>query len=185
MGPSAIRIAILIVELTVFFIVTAFTTHFFSYAGALQYSRDDAPPPQFPVIAYDGDPRHPEAKNYLVVPWSEWHALAAKRPGASLLLPERSGKIRLSADNKATFTATPEGDARQAVDLVWTRSYAEHQSRYSAQARSIEPRYLRNVTTTTLILGAVFGFVSGMFTGRTMRRRWLAQPGNSALPTPK
>jgi hypothetical protein len=177
MDPSAKRIAILITELMVFFIVTAFITYFISYAGALQLAPADSAPAHFPVIAYDGNRERPEAKNYLVVPWSEWEGLAAKRPGASLLLPERSGNIRVGENSKASFTAEPEGESRQSVELTWTGNNGEQQVRYVAQARTVEPRYFRTVTTNTLLLGAAIGFVTGLLTGRAMRRRWLAQPG--------
>jgi hypothetical protein len=183
MGPSAKRIAILITELMVFFIVTAFTTHFISYAGALQLAPTDKPPAYFPVIAYDGNREHPDAKNYLVVPWSEWEGVAAKRPGASLLLPERAGSVRLGENSKASFTADPDGESRQAVVLTWTANNGEQQVRYVAQARTVEPRYYRTVTTNTLLLGAAIGFVAGLLSGRAMRRRWLAQPGYYAPPS--
>lgn len=182
MGPSATRISILIVELMVFFTVTAFAAQFISHAGALQMAPGDKPPAYFPVITYDGDRAKPDAKRYRVMPWSEWEALAAKRPEASLLLPERAGKIQLDPDSKATFTATPDGDSRQAVDLTWTGNSAESQVRYLAQARSLSPQYYRTITSTTLLLGAAAGFIAGLFTGRTMRRRWLAQPGYFAPP---
>jgi len=177
MGFSATRIAILITELMAFFFVTAFTTYFISHAGALQMTAADTPPAYFPVIAYDGNRERPDAKNYRVVPWSEWEGLAAKRPGASLLLPERSGKIRLGENSEASFTTAPEGESRQSVELTWTGNNGEQQVRYVAQARTIEPRYYRTVTTNTLLLGAAIGFVTGLLSGRVMRRRWLAQPG--------
>ena len=135
MGPSARRIAILITELMVFFIVTAFTTQFISHAGALQMTPGDKPPAYFPVIGYDGDRARPDPKHYLVVPWSEWEGLAAKRPGATLLLPERTGKIRIGENNNAEFTAEPDGESRQAVELRWTSNNSEQQVRYVAGAR--------------------------------------------------
>ena len=177
MGPSATRIAILITELVVFFIVTAFTTHFISNAGALRMEPADKPPAYFPVITYDGDRARPDAKNYRVVPWSDWEGLAAKRPGASLLLPEPAGKLSLGDNGSAAFTAAPDGDSRQSVELHWTSQSTEQHVLYSAQARTIEPRHYRTVTTNTLLLGAAVGFVAGLFVGRTLRRRWLAQPG--------
>jgi len=184
MGPSATRIAILITELMVFFIVTAFVTYFISHAGALQWESADKPPAFFPVIAYDGNRERPDAKNYLVVPWSEWEGVAAKRPGASLLLPERSGNIRLGENSKAAFTTAPDGDSRQLVTLTWTVNNGEQQVRYVAQASTVEPRFFRTVTTNTLLLGAAIGFVTGLLAGRAMRRRWLAQPGYYApLPS--
>ncbi len=184
MNPSATRISILIAELMVFFIVTAFVTYFISHAGALQLAPTDKPPAYFPVIAYDGNRERPDAKNYLVVPWSEWEGLAAKRPGASLLLPERSGNIRVGENSNASFTAEPDGESRQSVALTWTANNGEQQVRYVAQARTVEPSYFRTVTTNTLLLGAAIGFVTGLLTGRAMRRRWLAQPGYYAPSTP-
>ena len=177
MGPSATRIALLISELMVFFIVTAFVTYFISHAGALQLASTDKPPAFFPVIAYDGNRERPDAKSYLVVPWSEWDSVAAKRPGASLLLPERAGSIQLGENSKASFIAEPDGESRQSVTLTWTANNGEQQVRYLAQTRTVEPRYYRTVTTNTLLLGAAIGFVAGLLVGRTMRRRWLAQPG--------
>ena len=185
MGFSATRIAILITELMVFFIVTAFVTYFISHAGALQLAPTDKPPAYFPVIAYDGNRERPDAKNYLVVPWSEWEGVAAKRPGASLLLPERSGNIRLGENSKASFVAEPDGESRQAVTLTWAANNGEQQVRYVAQARTVEPRYFRTITTNTLLLGAAIGFVAGLLVGRGMRRRWLTQPGYYAPPSTK
>lgn len=174
--PTAARAAILIAELMIFFIVTAFTTYFISHAGALELSPAEAPPAQFPVIAYDGDRNRPEPKNYLVVPWREWEGVAARRPGASLLLPERAASIRIG-ETEASFTAAEESGSRQNVELTWRSSGGEQQVRYVAQARTISPRYYRSVSTNTLLVAAAIGFVAGMFSGRVMRRRWLAQPG--------
>ena len=185
MGPSARRIAILITELMVFFIVTAFATQFISHAGALQFAPGDKPPAYFPVIGFDGDRARPDPKNYLVVPWSEWEGLAAKRPGATLLLPERAGKIHFGENNNAEFTAAPDGESRRAVELRWTSNNSEQQVRYVAEAHTLSPQYYRVVTTTTLMLGAAAGFIAGLFTGRVMRRRWLAQPGYFAPVPPK
>ena len=185
MSPYAKRIAVLIIELMTFFLVTASMVYLVSHASALQFTDKDIPPPEFPVITYDGDRNRPDAKNYLVVPWSEWEALAAKKPGASLLLPEKSGSLRAGADDKVTFTTTPEGESRQAVDLRWASSGGERQARYVAQARSISPRYLRTVTSTTLLIGAALGFLAGYLVGRTVRNRWLPQPGFYAPPSAK
>lgn len=182
MGPSATRIAILITELMVFLITTAFVTYFISHAGALQLAPTDKPPAYFPVIAYDGNRERPDVKNYLVVPWSEWEGLVAKRPGASLLLPERSGSVQLGENSKASFIAEPNGESRQSVALTWTANNGEQQVRYVAQARTVEPHYFRTVTTNTLLLGAAIGFVTGLLTGRAMRRRWLARTGYYAPP---
>ena len=185
MGPSATRIAILIAELMVFLTVTAFSAQFISHAGALQMTPADKPPAYFPVIAYDGDRARPDARHYLVVPWSEWEGLAAKRPGASLLLPERAGKIRIGENGGAEFTAAPDGESRQSVDLRWTSNNTEQQVRYIAEQRTLSPRYYRTVTTNTLLLAAAAGFIAGLFTGRAMRRRWLVQPGYFAPPLTK
>ena len=176
MNPYAKRIAILIAELMVFLLVTVCTVYFFSYAGALQQFEQNVPPATFPVIAYDGDRSGPDSKNYFVMQWSEWEATAARRPGASLLLPETSRTFTIGED-KASFTATPEGESRQVIDLRWTGGGTERQARYLAQAKSIEPLYLRTVTSTTLLIGAAVGFVAGMLVGRTLRSRWLPQPG--------
>jgi hypothetical protein len=177
LSPATARIAILITELMVFFIVTAAMTFFLSYAGALQMAPGEAPSAQFPVIAYEGDRKRLDPKDYRVMPWNEWKSLAEKRPGASLLLPERSGEIRLADGSRATFTSVEEHDARQSVELKWMGDGGERHVRYLAQARDIEPSYFRTVTSNTFLLGAAAGFVAGLFAGRTMRRRWLAQPG--------
>lgn len=182
MNPAAVRAAILIAELMIFFIVTAFITYFISYAGALELPPGEAPPAQFPVIAYDGDRNRPEPKNYLVVPWSEWEGVAAKRPGARLLLPERAASIRIG-ESEVSFTATEENESRQSVELTWQSSGGEQQVRYVAQARSIEPRYYRTVSTNTFLIGAAAGFVAGLLAGRVMRRRWLTQPGYFVTPS--
>jgi hypothetical protein len=173
MNPTATRAAILVAELTVFFIVTALLVYFLSYAGARELNEGDTPPAHFPVIAYDGDRQRPEAKNYLVVNWSEWDSVAGKRAGASLLLPERAGRIRLG-DSEAIFTAMEDKDTRQSIDLTWRAAGWEHQARYIAEARTISPRYYRTIDTKTFLIGAALGFVAGMFSGRALRRRWLA-----------
>lgn len=177
MSPVAKRVSILITELMVFFLVTALASYFIAYASALQFSEGDAPPAQFPVIAYDGDRARPDPRNYFVVPWSQWEATAARRPGASLLLPERSATIRMGDADEASFTAAGESESRQAVELVWRSEGREHFARYAAQAQSIEPRYLRTFGTQAFLMGVVAGFVAGLLAGRVMRRRWLAQPG--------
>lgn len=177
MNPSAARVAILIAELMVFLTVTAFTSYFISFASALQPAPGEAPPPQFPIIAYDGDRAKPAPGSYLVVQWSEWEQLAEKRPGASLLLPERSATVQIGDAGEASFTTTEESGSRQSVELRWRTGAGEQEARYVAQARSIEPRFLRTLGTQTLFMGAAVGFIAGLFTGRALRRRWLAQPG--------
>jgi hypothetical protein len=182
LSPAALRAVILVAELMVFFGVTAFMTYFISYAGALQMAPGEAPPAHFPVIAYDGNRERPEPKGYLVVPWSEWESTAQRRPGASLLLPERAARIPIG-ESEATFTATGGNESLQSVDLTWRTQGGEQQVRYGAQARSIEPRYYRTVGTNTFLIGAAAGFVAGLFVGRSLRRRWLSQPGYFAPAT--
>lgn len=169
----------------VFFLVTAVATYFISHAGALTFAPGEAPPARFPVIAYDGDRARPEAKNYVVVAWGEWDALVKKRPGASLLLPERAATVRAGDAGDARFKVTEQSESQQTVELVWQAGGGEQQVRYVAQAGAVEPRYYRAVTANTLLLGAAVGFVAGLFAGRAMRRRWLARPGFFVPPSPK
>lgn len=185
MNPAARRIAILITELMVFLTVTAFTSYFISYASAWQFAQDETPPAQFPVIAYDGDRDRPQPRNYFVVPLSEWQGVAEKRPAATLLLPERAASIKIGDAGEAVFAVTEEPGSRQSVELRWRTGGGEQEARYIAQAQSIEPRYLRTLGTQTLLMGAAVGFLTGLFTGRAMRRRWLAQPGYFAPAPPK
>jgi len=185
MNPAVLRASILTIELMVFFIVTAFTAYFISHASALLLAPGDAPPAQFPVIAYDGDRNQPDPTHYFVVPWSEWETTAAKRPDASLLLPERAASIKIGDAGEATFAVTEEPGSRQAVELRWRTVGGEQEARYIAQAQSIEPSYLRTLGTQTLLMAAAVGFLTGLFTGRAMRRRWLAQPGYVVPPPPK
>jgi hypothetical protein len=177
LSPASARIAILVIELMVFFMVTAMMTYFISYAGALQILPGETAPAPFPVIAYDGDPKQPDPKNYFVVPWTDWEAVASKRNAASLLLPERSRRIKLPDGSRAHFTSTPESDGRQAIELNWVNDDGERHVRYLARAQDIEPQYFRVVTTNTFLLGAAAGFIAGLFAGRNLRRRWLTQPG--------
>jgi hypothetical protein len=185
MNPAFLRAAILAIELMVFFIVTAFTSYFISHASAWQAAQGDAPPARFPVIAYDGDRGRPLPQNYFVVPWSEWQGVTEKRPAATLLLPERAARIKIGDAGEASFTAVEEPGSRQAVELKWRTGGGEQEVRYIAQAGSIEPRYLRTLGTDTLLMGAAVGFLTGLFTGRAMRRRWLAQPGYAVPAPPK
>jgi hypothetical protein len=183
MNPAVMRGSILATELVVFFMVTAFTSYFIAHASAWQLVQDEMPPAQFPVIAYDGDRDRPEPRNYFVVQLSEWPGVAEKRPAATLLLPERAASIKIGDAGEASFTVTEEPGSRQAVELKWRTGGGEQEARYIAQARSIEPRYLRTLGTQTLLMGAAVGFLTGLFTGRAMRRRWLARPG-TIVPLP-
>jgi len=185
MNPAGLRAFILALELMVFFIVTAFTSYFISHASAWQLAQGETPPAQFPVIAYDGDRGRPQPQNYFVVPWSEWQGVTEKRPAATLLLPERAASIKIGDAGKASFTVIEEPGSRQAVELRWRTGGGEQEARYIAQAQSIEPRYLRSLGTDTLLMGAAVGFLTGLFTGRAMRRRWLAQPGTIVPLPPK
>jgi hypothetical protein len=183
MNPGAKRVATLITELMVFLVVTAFTAYFISHASALHIEPGEAPPAQFPVIAYDGDRARPDPKNYRVMPWSEWEAFAAGKPGASLLLPERAAaNIRIGDAGEASFTATDGAESRQIVELTWRTGGGEQHARYVAQARGIEARYLRTLGSQTLLTGVLVGFVCGLLVGRTLRKRWLALPGRFAPP---
>ena len=134
MGPSATRIAILITELMVFFIVTAFTTYFISHAGALNFAAGDAPPADFPVIAYDGDREKPDAKRYRVMPWSDWQSYAERNPGASLLLPEPSRAVQVGNEDQASFTVADGGESRQTVELTWRSGSASSMRSLSGPA---------------------------------------------------
>jgi hypothetical protein len=185
MNPAVMRATILAIELMVFLIVTAFTAYFISHASALLLAPGDAPPAQFPVIAYDGDRGQPDATRYFVVPWSEWEATATKRPDASLLLPERAASIKIGDAGEATFAVTEEPGSRQAVELRWRTGGGEQEARYIAQARSIEPRYLRTLGTDTFLMSVLAGFIAGLLAGRALRRRWLAQPGTIVPLAPK
>jgi hypothetical protein len=182
MNPAALRTAILVTELLVFLLVTAGTSYFISHASAWQHALGEAPPARFPVIAYDGDRNRPEPRNYFVVPWSEWQGVAEKRPAATLLLPERAASINLGDAGDASFTVTEEPESRQAVELRWRTGGGEQEAHYIAQAQTIEPRYLRTLGTDTLLMGAAVGFLTGLFTGRALRRRLLAQPGTFVPP---
>ena len=182
MSPTAARVSVLIVELLVFLTVTAFTSYFISHASAIKPAPGEAPPPHFPVIAYEGDPAKPAPSGYRVVPWSEWELLAQRRPQASLLLPERAATVRIGDTGEASFTATEESGAKQSIELRWRTGGGEQEAHYVAQARSIEPRLLRTLGSQTLLMGAAAGFVAGLIIGRVLRRRWLAVPGTWASP---
>lgn len=181
MSPAVLRGAVLATELVVFLLVTAFTSYFISQASAWQHAQGETPPARFPVIAYDGDRERPDPRNYFVVPWNEWQSVAEKRPAASLLLPERSASVTIGDAGEASFTVTdapesgqaPSTGSGQVVELRWRTGGGEQKARYIAQAQSIEPRYLRTLGTDTLLMGAAVGFLTGMFTGRALRRRWL------------
>ena len=186
MSLPARRNAILISELMVFLIATAFTAYFLSHAGALQLAPGDATPEQFPVIAYEGDRANPQPGNYLVMQWREWEAFAAGKPGASLLLPERAAtSIKIGDSGEASFTATDEGGSRQSVELTWRTGGGEQHARYIAEARTIDPRYLRTLGSQTLFMSVLAGFVAGLMVGRVLRRRWLTVPGTWAPPERK
>ena len=185
MSHPARRIAILISELMVFLIATAFTAYFLSHAGALHLMAGEAPPPHFPVIAYDGDRAKPEAGNYRVMPWIEWEGFAAGKPEASLLLPEPAATVKIGEIGEASFTAADETRSRQAVTLTWRTSGGEQHARYVAEARTIDPRYLRTLGSQTLFMSVLAGFVAGLMVGRVLRRRWLTVPGTFAPPERK
>ena len=174
MNPAVVRALILATELVVFLLVTAITSYFISHASAWQHTLGESPPARFPVIAFEGDRDRPEPRNYFVVPWSEWQGVAEKRPAATLLLPERTATIKIGDAGDASFTVMDEPESRQAVELRWRTAGGEQEARYIAQAGSIEPRYLRTLGTDTLLMGAAVGFLTGLFMGRALRRRWLA-----------
>ncbi len=182
MNPSAARIGILIIELMVFFIVTAFTAHFISHASAIKPAPGEAPPPQFPVLVFEGDRARPAPGGYRVMPWSEWEKLAQGRSHATLLLPERAATVQIGEAGEVSFTAVEESAARQSVELTWRTGGGEQEVHYVAQERSIEPRLVRTMGTQTLLMGAAAGFVAGLMIGRSLRRRWLAVPGRWASP---
>ena len=182
MNLSAARVSVLIVELLVFFTVTVFTSYFISHASAIRPASGEAPPPHFPVIAYEGDRAKPAQSGYRVVPWSEWELLAQRRPQASLLLPERAATVQIGDTGEASFKAADESGAKQSIELRWRTGGGEQEAHYVAQARSIEPRLLRTLGSQTLLMAAAAGFVAGLMTGRALRRRWLAVPGRLAPP---
>jgi hypothetical protein len=175
MNPFYTRVAILITELMVFFGVTVLTTNFIAYASAPEFAAGAAPPAEFPVIAYTGNRERPDPKSYVVVTWSQWEAIAGRRPEASLLLPERSASLQLGED-AASFTVADGGPSRQSVELVWRTGAEERRARYVTEGRRVEPRELRTITTKTLILGGMAGFAAGMLIGQLLRRRLPLRP---------
>lgn len=185
MNPVALRALILVTELVTFLMVTAFMTFFISHASAPVFEPGSTPPAEFPVIAYDGDRNQPDAKRYRVMPWSEWEGFAAGHPGASLLLPERSAKLRLGDQGEAAFSVTEGGAARQTVELTWWAGTEERRARYVTEGRAVEPRDFLAIGTKTFLLGALAGFGAGMLIGQFMRRRWLPRPGTIVPLPPK
>jgi len=167
----------------VFFIVTALMAHFISHASAIKPAPGEAPPPQFPVIVYEGDRARPAPGGYRVMQWSDWERLAQRRPDVTLLLPERAATVQIGEAGEASFTSIEESATRQSVELRWRTGGGEQQAHYVAEARGIEARLMRTLGTQTLLMGAAAGFVAGLFTGRAMRRRWLAVPGTWAPPS--
>jgi hypothetical protein len=185
MNPAVLRAAILVTELMVFFMVTAFTAYFISHASALRFAAGDAPPARFPVIAYDGDRAQPDPGNYLVVPWNEWEAAAGKRPGASLLLPERAATIKIGEAGEASFTLIDQAESRQTVELTVRTAGGEQHVRYVARPGAVEARYMRTLGTQTLLMGAAAGFVAGLIAGRVLRRRLLTRQGYIVPTSPR
>lgn len=173
MTPAAARAAILVTELLTFFIGTAFLAYFISYASALEPAPGEAPPPDFPVIVYEGDRSKPVPAGYRVVTWSDWETLARAAPGASLLPPERAATLALADRTAASFTVAGEAGSRQAVTLKWSTDRGEVEARYVAQARGIEPLYLRSLSGESFLTSAIAAFLISLFLGRAMRRRWL------------
>jgi hypothetical protein len=170
MNPFYLRVAILIAELMVFFTVTVLMTNFIAYASAPEFAPGAAPPADFPVVSYSGNRERPDPKGYVVVTWSQWEGIAARRPDASLLLPERSGTLPLG-DDAASFNVTDSGPSRQTVDLIWRVGTEERRARYVTEGRAIEPHDFRTITPKTLILGGLAGFAVGMLVGQLLRRR--------------
>jgi hypothetical protein len=177
MTPAAARVAILIIELMTFFMGTALLSYFIAYASALEPAAGEAPPPQFPVIVFEGDRANPTSAHYHVMTWSEWEKRAAQKPGASLLLPESGATLSLPDNARAAFTAAPAPDDGQSIELRWHTGSGEQVARYVAQARAIQPLYVRTLSAQTLLTSAIAAFVLSLFLGRSLRRRWLAQPG--------
>ena len=58
MNPLVPRVAILITELVVFFMVTALMTYFISFASAPEFAAGAVPPAAFPGLRHPGQ-RHP------------------------------------------------------------------------------------------------------------------------------
>jgi hypothetical protein len=185
MSLAARRAAILVAELLTFFLVTAFMTYFISLASAPALAPDEAPPAEFPVLAFDGDPARPAAEHYRILRWSEWEHYAAKHPEAKLLLPERSRALDFGAAGAVSFSARESGEGRQAIELVWRAENEERRSRYAAQARAIEPHSLLVISARTFFLAALAGFGIGTMAGKLLRRRWLPRPGTIVPLPPK
>ena len=193
MNPVVLRALILGTELLVFFVVTAFTSYFISHASAWQPGEGGTPPAQFPVIGYDGDRSRVEPRNYFVVRLSEWKDAAGKRPQATLLLPERTARVKIGDAGEASFTVSgepapgqaPATGSGQLVDLNWRTGGNEYVARYMAREAVVEPRYLRTLGTNTFLGGAVVGFLTGVLVGRALRRRWLARPVYVPAPPQK
>jgi hypothetical protein len=184
MNPVVLRALILGTELLVFLTVTAFASYFISHASAWQHGEGEKPPAHFPLIAFDGERGRPEPRDYFVVPWSEWQEVAGKRPGATLLLPERAARVKIGDAGEASFTVSEEPASGQAVELNWRTGGGDHVARYVARAGSVEPRYLRTLGTNIFLGGALVGFFTGVMIGRALRRRFLTRPVYTA-PTPQ
>ena len=175
MNPFYTRVAILITELTVFLLMTGLATYFIALVSQPEFAAGAEPPADFPVIAYAGNRERPEPRSYVVVPWSEWNALAASKPVASLLLPERTASL-LIGENQASFAVAEIAPSRQEVHLTWRSGGAEQRVRYTTDGRKAEPREFRTITSKTIILGGMVGFAFGMLIGQVLRRRFPLRP---------
>jgi hypothetical protein len=185
MNLQAVRIAILVTELLVFLVTTAFMTYFISLASAPELAAASPPPPAFPVVVYTGDRAKPDARGYRVMPWSDWEALSARDPAATLLLPQPAASFDPGADQQASYKATELSPSRQSVDLTWRDGNAERRAHYVATARAIEPISFLTLTTQTFLLAALAGFGAGMMTGKFLRLRFLPRPGTIVPLPPK
>ncbi len=172
-----LRSLVLAAELTVFLLVTTAASGVLSYASALRFSETDAPPADFPVVVYEGERASPQPGSYSVMRWSEWQAARDKRPAATLLLPERARSLELPDRTRAAFNVRDGGEAQQTVELTRRTADGEQQAIYLAQAREAKPRYLRSSGANILILGAIIGFMAGLYAGRRLRKRYLAPAG--------
>ena len=133
------------------------------------------PDPEMPVIA-----RVPEAngtKRRMIVRWDELAALRDTKPGATLLLDTRAGRILLDGDPGSTRQAqfeVEEYPKGQWVTLTVHETGVSYFSAYRVEGAEVRPVSLRVVrhdhTTYALLGGLVFALAAGRFPALRRKR---------------
>ena len=159
----------MLTQLVALFVFTGLASVGYSYLVADTFSKNDAPPGHFPLVA--ATPR-PSPDRYRLVRWSERETASSE--GWTFRLPEIGGRFTLESIGQVTpivsFQVLEQRDGRQRIEVTWSDDDYQRQSRYLTDGAQVEPEYFRIWGASMAFIGIVPGILAAWLLGVALRR---------------